>query len=70
VFLMCSMKPTFMLGIWHEGDLLKIDLDQLVCGHVECDSPITGWFISFFNEKFIPLIFMCKCTDMYMDFYD
>jgi len=26
VFLVCSMSPTFMLGIWHGGDWLKRDL--------------------------------------------
>ena len=34
----------------------------------EHGSPITGWFIASINKKFIPLIFMCKCTDIYMDF--
>ena len=68
VFLMCSMSPTFILGIWHGGDWLKRDLSQLIYGRVECGSPISSWFIAFINEKFTPLIFMCKCTHVYMDF--
>jgi len=68
VFLVCSMSPTFMLGIWHGGDWLKRGLTQPICGRVEHGSPISGWFIIFINEKFTPLIFMCKCTDVYVDF--
>jgi len=47
-----------MLGIWKGGDWLKTDLAQPIYGQVEHGSPITGWFIAFINEKFIPLIFM------------
>ena len=68
VFLMCSMSPTFIPGVWHEGDWLKRDLAQPNYGRLEHASPITGWFIAFINEKFIPLISMCKCTDICMDF--
>jgi len=57
-----------MLGIWHRGDWLKRDLAQPIYGRVEHGSPIFGWFIAFINETFIPLIFMCKCTDVYVDF--
>jgi len=57
-----------MLGIWHEGDWLKRDLAYPIYGQVEGSSPISGWFIEFINEKLIPLIFMCKYTDVYMDF--
>ena len=64
----CIVSPTFMLGIWHEGDWLKRDLSQPIYDRVECGSPITGWFIASINEKIIPLIFMCKFTDVYMDF--
>ena len=59
-----------MLVIWHVGEWLKRDLAQLFYGRVEHTSPISDWFISFNNEKFIPLIFMCKCTDVYVDFMD
>lgn len=59
-----------MCGIWHGGDWMKRDLDQNNYGPVECGSPITGWFIAFINKKFIPLIFMRKCTRLYMDFDD
>jgi len=62
------MIPTFIFGIWHEGDWLRRDLAQPIYGLVERGSPITDWLITFINEKFIPLIFMCKCTDVYMDF--
>jgi len=58
-----------MLGIWHGCEWLKRDLAQPFYGLVERDSPISGWFISLINEKFIPLIFMCKCTNVYMDSY-
>jgi len=58
-----------MLGIWHGGDWLKRDLAQPIYGRVERGSPISGWFISFINEKIIPLIFMWKCIDLYVDFY-
>ena len=57
-----------MLGIWRGGGWLKRNLAQPIYGWVECGSPITGWFIVFINEKFITLIFMCKCTNIYMDF--
>ena len=60
------MTPTFMLRIWHGGDWLKRDLAQPIYGQVERGSPFTGWFIAFINEKFIPLIFMCKCIDVYI----
>ena len=63
---MCSMSPIVMLGIWHWGDWMKRDLDQPIYGQVKCGSPISGRFIAFINEKFIPLIFMCKCTDVYV----
>ena len=66
--LMCSMSPTFMLGIWHRGHWLKRDLAHPIYGWVERCSPISSWFIAFINEKFISLIFMCKCTNVYMDF--
>jgi len=59
-----------MLGIWHWGDWMKRDLDQPIYGQVKCGSPISGRFIAFINEKFIPLIFMCKCTDVYVDTMD
>jgi len=68
VFLMCYMSPTFMLGIRHRNDWLKRDLAQPIYGRVEHGSPISNWFIAFINEKFIPLIFMCKCIDVYVDF--
>ena len=47
---------------------MKRDLAQPFYGQVECGSPISGWFIAFINEKFIPLISMCKCIDVYVDF--
>ena len=56
-----------MLGIWHGVDWLKRYLAHPVYGWVECGSLISGWFIAFINEKFIPLIFMCKGTDVFMD---
>jgi len=49
--------------------LAEEDLSQPIYGWVECGSPITSWFITFINEKFIPFIFMWKCTKVYMDFY-
>lgn len=52
-----------MLGIWHGGDYLKRDLAQLIYGQVECGSPISIWFIAF-----IPLVYMCKSIDLYVDF--
>ena len=57
-----------MLGIWHKGEWLKRDLAKPFYGRVERGSPIFGWFIIFINEIFIPLIFMCKCTDGYVEF--
>ena len=42
------------------GDWLKRDLAKLIYGEMECGNPITGWLITCVNEKFIPLIFMCK----------
>lgn len=63
-----GLSPTFMLGIWHWGEWLKRDLAQPFYGHMERGSPISGWFIALINEKFFPLIFMCKCTGVYMDF--
>ena len=62
------VSPKFMLGIWHGGNWLKRDLDQPIYGWVECGSPISSWFITFINDKFIPLILMCKCIDVYVDF--
>lgn len=53
-----------MTIIWNEGELLKRDLAQPFYGRVEHGSPIFGWFIAFINEKFIPLISMCKCVDV------
>ena len=57
-----------MLGIWHRGEWMKRSLAQPIYGQVECGSPISGWFIEFINEKFIPLIFMYKCTNVYLDY--
>jgi len=57
-----------MPGIWHRGEWLKRHLAQPVYCRVQCGSPISGLFIAFVNEKFIPLIFMCKCTNIYVDF--
>ena len=54
--------------MWHGVDGLKSDLAQPIYGQVERGSPISGWFIAFINEKPIPLIFMCKCIDVYVDF--
>jgi len=56
-----------MLRIWHKGEWLKRDLAQPFYGQVEYHSPISGCFIAFINEKSIPLIFMCKFTDVFMD---
>jgi len=56
-----------MLGILHWSELLKRDLAQSFYGRVEHGSPISSWFITFVNEKSIPLIFMCKGTDVFMD---
>ena len=56
-----------MLGIWHRCEWMNRDLAQPFYGRVECGSPISGWFIAFINEKFIPLISMCKCIDVYVD---
>jgi len=58
-----------MLRIWHSGDCLKRDLAQPIYGRVERGSSISSRFIALINEKFIPLIFMCKCTSVYMDFH-
>ena len=66
---MYSMSPTFILGIWHEGDWLKRDLDKPIYGQGERDSPITSWFIALMNEKFIPSIFICKCVCVYLYIY-
>jgi len=63
-----GLSPTIMLGIWHGDEWLKRYFSQPFYGPVEGDSPIFNWFISFINEKFIPLIFMCKCSDVYVDF--
>ena len=59
-----------MLGIWNGGEWLKRDMAQPLYGRVERGSPISSWFmfIAFINEKLIPLIFMCKCIDVYVDF--
>jgi len=62
------MSPTFMLGIWQRGDWMKRDLAQPIYGWVKHGSPISSWFIAFINEKFTPLIFMCKYIDVYVDF--
>lgn len=61
-----DLSPTFMLGIWHRGEWLKRDLAQPFYGRVEHGSPISSWFNAFINEKFIPLIFMCKYTNVYI----
>ena len=63
-----GLIPTFMLGIWHRGEWLKRDLTQPFYGRVECGSPISSWLIALITEKFIPLISICKCIDVYMDF--
>ena len=57
-----------MFGIWNKGEWLKKDLAQPFYGRVERGSSISDWFISLVNEKLIPLIFMCKCIDVYVDF--
>ena len=46
---------------------MKRDLAQPFYDQVERGSPIFGWFIAFINEKSIPLIFMCKGTNVFMD---
>jgi len=65
VFFVCSMSPTFMLGIWHGDDWLKRDLAQRIYGQVEYGSPISGWFIFFIKEEFIPLV-SCVNVLIYM----
>jgi len=57
-----------MLEIWHGVEWLKRDFRHQFYGRVEHGSPISSWFLSFINDKFIPFIFMCKCTDVYVDF--
>jgi len=47
---------------------VKRDLAHLFYGRVERGSPISSWFSAFINEKFIPLISMDKCIDLYVDF--
>ena len=59
-----------MLGIWHRGEWLKRDLAQPFYDWVEHGSPSYGWFIAFVNDKSIPLIFMCKGIDLFMDLMD
>lgn len=61
-----GLSPIFMLGIWQGGEWLN--KAQPFYAWVERGSPISSWFIAFINEKFIPLIFMCKSTGVYMDF--
>jgi len=63
-----GLGPKFMLGIWQGGDWLKRDLSQPIYGWVEHDSLISNWFVAFINDKFIPLISMCKCIFVYVDF--
>ena len=46
---------------------MKRELSQPFYGWVECDSPISSWFIALINEKFFPLISICKGTDVFMD---
>ena len=46
---------------------MKRGLAQRIYGQVEHGSPISSWFIAFINEKVIPLIFMCKGTNVFMD---
>ena len=46
---------------------MKRYLVQPFYGPMERGSPISGWFIAFINEKSIPLIFMCKGSDVFMD---
>jgi len=41
---------------------------SVIYGQVEHGSATSGWFMAFINQKFIPLIFMRKCTDVYVDF--
>ncbi len=50
------------------GEWMERELAQPFYGRVECGSPISSWLIAFINKKLIPLIFMCKCTNVYMDF--
>jgi len=68
VLLVCSMSPTFMLGIYHWGEWVKRDLAQPIYARVERGSPIFDWFIAFINAKFITLIFICKFIDVCVDF--
>ena len=67
-FLVCSMSPTFMLGIWHGVYWLNRDLAQPIYDGVERGCPISSRFIAFINEKFNPFIFMCICTNVYVNF--
>jgi len=62
--LMCFMRPTFMLGIWHGGDWMKRVLAQPClqpCGSWKCHnwlcftSLIWGYFSLFFYEYCIGL---------------
>ena len=46
---------------------MKRELAQPFYSQVECGSPISGWFLTFINEKYFPLISMCKGTDVFMD---
>ena len=57
----CVLRdPTFMLGIWHEGDWMKGDLAQEINGWVKRGSSISSWFIAFINEKINSLDFHVK----------
>lgn len=56
-----------MLGIWHAGEWMKRYLAKPFYSWVERGSPISGWFIAFFNRKVFPLIFMCKGINIFVD---
>ena len=54
-----------MLGIWHEGEWIKIYLAQPIHGRVERGSPIPSWFLHSLMRNSFPF-FSCVNVFVYM----
>ena len=65
-WLMCSMWSHIHAWNMAWGWMVEESFGSAIW--VEHGSSISDWFIAFINEKFIPLIFMFKCNDVYVDF--
>ena len=61
-----GLSPTFILGIWHEGEWMKRDLAQPFYHWVECGSPIPGLVFASLMKGYLSLYFYENFDGLYV----